>query len=78
MNKNPITTLVSESNGNRYNRRLKINGTRFVELCGTCKVCIICKRGFNKKKGRLRVESSMAMSMGLKGYECSKCYESKK
>jgi hypothetical protein len=71
MNKKPISSLVSESHENLYNRRLKTHGTRFVELCGTCKVCIICKRGFNKKKGRILVESSMVMSLGLKGYNCS-------
>ena len=74
MNREPISSVVPKSHVNLHNRRLKTHGMRFVELCGTCKVCIICKRGFNKKKGRMRVESSMVMSLGLKGYECAKCF----
>jgi hypothetical protein len=75
MNLDNYSILATASSINKNNLIQRVNGTRFSVLYGFKKACITCHKGFNKKKGRLRVESSMLMEFGLKGYQCAKCFK---
>lgn len=51
-----------------------MSGTRFINYDPLKKICFVCRKGFNKKKGRERVDSSMYILTGIKTFECAKCF----
>lgn len=75
MREETIAELTQKSMIRQMNMNRIITGSRFFNSAGGGKVCRICLKGFNKKKGRDRVDSSMISAYNIKTYKCAKCFK---
>ena len=65
---------LAKKNDSKLEREKLITGDKFVFYSNTKKYCVNCRRGFNKKKGRDRVDSSVYIMDNVYYYKCSKCF----
>lgn len=74
MNEN-LLKQSPKSSAHLWNINRILYGDRFVNSAGGKKLCRVCRKGFNKKKGRDRVDSSLISGYGIKSYRCAKCFK---
>lgn len=72
-----VPNRLAKKNDSKLELEKLITGDKLVYYTNTKKYCVKCRRGFNKKKGRVRVDSSVYIMDNVYYYKCAKCFSKK-